>query len=127
MSDVEHLIIFHYNREFEFELNRPQFKGGRQKKRYLSSNVTYNELSQIALKALSWETTSDEITLKYLLHNDSLFFFLFYFIDIVDDNDINGLLKLSRSEAKGTLVFISRRLCDEGIFQHTYDNRYVLK
>lgn len=73
MSDVEHQIILHYDGEFEFELNRPQYKGGRQKLRYLSSNVTLKELFKIALEASSWATTSDEITLKYLIHNDSFF------------------------------------------------------
>ena len=73
MSDIKHLIN-HYDSEFKFELNCPQYKGGKQKMGYLSSNVTYNELSKIALEALSWATTSDGITLKYLLHNGSFFF-----------------------------------------------------
>ena len=63
MLDVEHLIIFHYDGEFEFELNRPQYNGGRQKMRYLSSNVTFNKLSKIALTTSSRATTSNEITL----------------------------------------------------------------
>ena len=123
MIVVEHLIIFHYDGEFEFELNRPQYKGGRQKMRYLSNGVTLNKLCKIALEASSWATTSDQITLKYLLHNGKFF----SMIDIDDDNDINGLLKSSKREAKWTLLFVSRRLCDEGTFQHNHGNRYVLK
>ena len=123
MSDVEHLVIFHYDGEFEFELNRPQYKGGRQKMRYLSSGVTFNELCKIALEASSWATTSDQITLKYLLHNGKFF----SMIDIDDDSDIDGLLKLSKNKAKGILLFVSRRLSDEGTFQHNHGNRYVLK
>ena len=73
MSDVEHLIIFHYDDKFEFEFNRSQYKGERQKMRYLSSNATCNELSKIALEASTWTTTSDDITLKYLLYNGSFF------------------------------------------------------
>ena len=74
MSDVEPLIIFHYDGESEFELNRPQYKGGRQKLRYLSNNVTLKELFKISLEASSWATTSDEITLKYLIHSGSFFY-----------------------------------------------------
>ena len=123
MSDVKHLVIFHYDGDFEFELNHPQYKGGKQKMRYLSSSVTFNELCKIALEASSWAISSDQITLKYLLHNGNFF----SMIDIDDDNDINGLLKLSISGAKGILLFVSRRLSDEGTFQHNHGNRYVLK
>ena len=112
MSDVEHLVIFHYDGEFEFELNRPQYKGGRQKMRYLSRDVTLNELCKIALEASSWATTSDQITLKYLLYNGKFF----SMIDIDDDGDINGLLKSSKNETKGRLLFVPRRLSDEGTF-----------
>ena len=94
MSDVEHLIIFHYDGEFEFELNHPQYKGRRQKMRYFSSNVTFNELCKIALEASSWATTSDQITLKYLLHNGKFL----SMINIDYDNDINGLLNHQKAK-----------------------------
>ena len=123
MLDGEHLIIFHYDGEVEFELNCPQYMGGRQKMRYLLSSVTLNELCKIALEASSWATTFDQITIKYLLHNGRFF----SMIDIDDDNDINGLFKSSKNEAKGILLFVLRRLCDEGTFQHNHGNRYVLK
>lgn len=84
MSDVEYLLIFHYDGKFEFDVNHPQYKGGRQKIRYLSSNVTYSEMSNIALEASNWATSSEYITLKYLLHNGSFF----SIINIDDDNDI---------------------------------------
>ena len=51
MSDVQHLTIFHYDSEFEFDLNWPQYKGKKQKMRYLSSNTTFSELKNIALEA----------------------------------------------------------------------------
>lgn len=61
MSDVQHLTNFHYDGEFEFDLNWPQYKGGRQKMRYLSSNIMFSELKNIALETSNWEASSEEL------------------------------------------------------------------
>lgn len=122
MSEFQHLTIFHYDGEFEFNLNCPQYKGERQKMRYLSSNITSGELKNIALEASNWKASFEELSIKYILHNGSLFSML----NIDDDNDINGVFKVHRTDPNEILLFVTRRKGEEGGIQHLYHNRLVV-
>ena len=97
MSVVQQLTIFHCDGTFEFDLNRPQYKGGRHKLRHLSSTITFGELKNMALEASNWDVLAEELSIKYLLHNGSFFLM----INIDGDSDINELFKTSKSDSSG--------------------------
>lgn len=44
MSDREVLFIFHYGSDFEFDISRPVYNGGKQKMRILATEITYESL-----------------------------------------------------------------------------------
>ena len=122
MSDVQQLVIFHYNGTFEFDVNRPQYKGGRQKVRYLLSNISISELKNMALEASCWDVIVEDLSLKYLLHNGSFF----SMINIDDDSDINGLFQTCTSKSSGILIFVTRVMGEEDGTVHLYQDRLVV-
>lgn len=52
MLDCVVLVIVHYDGEFDFDfdITRPLYKGGKQKMRSLSTNITYTSLLNVALE-----------------------------------------------------------------------------
>lgn len=93
MSDNEVLVIFHYDGEFDFDINRPTYKGAKQKMRYLPTDISYNYLRDIALEVSKWEVLSDMPTLQYLYHDG----FAFSLITLEDDEDIKVMFRVSKN------------------------------
>ena len=104
MSGGDLIAIFHYNGDFEFDMIRPLYKGGKQKMMFINNDMTFNSLVNIALEASNWEETSDNISMDYLHHNGHVF----SLVAIEDDNDIRCMLSLSQDDTNEIYLYIRR-------------------
>ena len=57
MSDREVLFIFHYGSDFKFDISRPVYNGGKQKMRYLLTDITFESLVKEAIEASNGESS----------------------------------------------------------------------
>ena len=73
MSGGELIVISHYNREFEFNMIRPVYKGGKQKMRFIRSDITMPSLVNMTLEASHWEKTCENQTIHYLHYSGDVF------------------------------------------------------
>lgn len=64
--------------------------------RYLASNITFIELKNVALEVLS-----EELRIKYLLHNEN-------FCSMINIDDNNVVLKASRTDSNQAATNDSR-------------------
>ena len=67
------IVIFHYDGDFEFDMIRPLYKGGKQKMRFIKSDIKFNSLVNIAPKGPRLEETCDNISMGYFHHNGHVF------------------------------------------------------
>ena len=104
MSGGDLIVIFHYDRDFEFDMIWLLYKGGKQKMRFINSDITFNSLVNMALEASNWEKTSDNISINYLHHNSHVF----SLVAIELDNDITCMLLLSRDDTTEIYLYIRR-------------------
>ncbi|RWR83613.1 Transposase, MuDR, plant [Cinnamomum micranthum f. kanehirae] len=104
MSDCEVLIIFHYDGNFEFDIIRPVYNGGKQKMRYLSTNITYGSLVAEAIEASNWDSSTKSVSIQYLHHNGRAF----SLASIEDDNDVNRMIKASGQDTNGIYLYVSK-------------------
>ena len=57
MSDREVLFIFHYDGDFEFDISCPVYNGGKQKMRFLVTNITYEALVKETIEASNLDSS----------------------------------------------------------------------
>ena len=105
MLDYDILIIFHYDENFEFDMMRPVYNGGKQKMRYLSTDITYGSLVAEAIEASNCVSSSESISIRYLHHNGRAF----SLASIEDDNDVNRMMKASGRDTNGIYLYVSNR------------------
>ena len=75
--------------------------------RYLSSEITYCSLVIVALEASNWESTTKNLSLEYLHHNDTLFSLI-----SIEDNDIKRMFKASGNVINGIHFYVTKGLND---------------
>ena len=54
MSDGELIVIFHYDRDFKFDMIHPVYEGRKQKMWFIKSDISFPELVNIALETSHW-------------------------------------------------------------------------
>ena len=97
MSDGEVLFIFHYDGDFQFDISRSVYSGGKQKMKYISSDISYQCLTNEATESSNWDTAIQNLSMQYLHHNG----WAFSMAGIDDDNDIRLMFKASRNKTNG--------------------------
>ena len=95
MSDKEVLFIFHYDGHFEFDISRPVYNGGKQKVRFLATDITYEALVKEAIKASNGDSSIQNLSMQYLHHNGGAF----SMANIDDDTDVRSMFKASGDES----------------------------
>ena len=106
MSDCEVLIIFHYDGNFEFDIMHPVYNGGKQKMRYLSTDITYGSLVVEAIEASNWDSSAESLSIQYLHHNGHAF----SLASIEDDNDVNRMIKALGQDTNEIYLYVSNSL-----------------
>ena len=103
MSDREVLFIFHYSGDFEFDISRPVYNGGKQKMRYLPTDITFESLVKEAVEASNGESSFiQNISMQYLHHNGRAF----SMVSIDDDTDVRSMFKASGDESNGIYLYV---------------------
>ena len=107
----ELIVIFHYKGDLQFDMIHPLYKGGKQKMRFIPSDITFESLVKVAIEASHWEVNCEDISIHYLHHNGKVF----SLVGIEDDNDIKCMLTLSRVETNGICLYINRTPVGSGL------------
>ncbi|RWR90905.1 hypothetical protein CKAN_02003400 [Cinnamomum micranthum f. kanehirae] len=102
MLDSEVLFIFHYDGNFEFDMIRPVYNGGKQKIRYLLMDITYASLVNEANEAANCGPSIQNLNLQYLHHNGRAF----SLAGIDDDNDVRRMLKASENDLNDIYLYV---------------------
>ena len=102
MSNRKVLFIFHYDGDFQFDISHPVYSGGKQKTKYLSSDISYQCLANQSIESSNWDTASQNLSMQYLHHNGRAF----SMASIDDDNDVNLMFKASRNEMNGIYLYV---------------------
>ena len=105
MSNNEVLVIFHYDGEFDFDIDRPTYKGGKQEMRYLPTNISYSYLRDVALEESKWEALSDMPVLEYLYHDG--FAFSLITLEEDEDEDIKVMFRPLVNKTNGLYLYVS--------------------
>ena len=106
MSDREVLFIFYYDGDFQFDISRSVHSGGKQKMKYLSTDISYQCLANKAIKSSNWDTTIQNLSMQYLYHNERAF----SMVSIDDDKDVRLMFKASGNETNEIYLYISNGL-----------------
>lgn len=102
MSDREVLFIFHYGGDFEFDISCPVYNRGKQKMRFLATNITYESLVKEAIEAFNGDSSIQNLTMQYLHHNGRAF----SMANIDDDNDVRSMFKASGDELNEIYLYV---------------------
>ncbi|RWR78801.1 Mutator-like protein transposase [Cinnamomum micranthum f. kanehirae] len=102
MSDREVLFMFHYGGDFVFDISRPVYNGGKQKMRFLATNITYECLVKEAIEASNGDSSIQNLTMQYLHHNGRAF----SMASIDDDNDVRSMFKASGDELNEIYLYV---------------------
>ena len=104
MSNREVLFILHYDDDFEFDISHPIYNGGKQKMRFLATNITYESLVKEVIEASNGESCIQNLSMQYLHHNERAF----SMASIDDDNDVRSIFKASASgyESNGIYLYV---------------------
>lgn len=106
MSDREVLFIIHYDGEFQFDINLPVYSGGKQKLKYLLSDISYQCLANETIESSNWDAAIQNLSMQYLHYNGRAF----SMASIDDDNDVHLMFKASENETKAIYLYVSNSL-----------------
>ena len=102
MSDREVLFIFHYDGDFEFDISRHVYNEGKQKMRFLVTDITYESLVKEVIKVSNGDSSIHNLSMQYLHYIGRVF----SMANIDDDNDVRSMLKASGDESIGKYLYV---------------------
>ena len=91
------LFIFHYDSDFEFDISHHVYNGGKEKMRFLATDITYESLVKEVIEASNGDSSSQNLSMQYLHHNGRAF----SMASSDDGNDVRSMFNASGYESTG--------------------------